>query len=206
MKFHLGKIPETDFKPDEKWKPLREPGPIVMQLCAIPIGAIVAFAVGSGWSLILHQVPQIHVTGHAAIAVPLMFLISIPLVIIVHEFIHALFHPHCGRTDESAVGLWPSRLVFYAMFTGEHSRDRFLAILIAPFFLISLLPLAFFSCFPTPLGTIAAHLAAFCSTFNALAACGDLFGVALLLCQVPRGAITRNQGWRTFWKRRAPDS
>jgi hypothetical protein len=37
------------------------------------------------------------------------------------------------------------------------------------------------------------------SVLNALVACGDLFGIGLLLWQVPRAATVRNQGWRTFW-------
>jgi len=41
---------------------------------------------------------------------------------------------------------------------------------------------------------------AFISSFNALLACGDVLGVALLLFQIPANATVRNQGWRTYWK------
>lgn len=200
MKFHLGKIPESDFKPDESWTPLREPTPWLMQLCALPIGLVVAFAVGYGWSFILHDLPPLRLAGRGAVVALISFLLSFPLLIVVHEFIHAWVHPHFGRTDDSALGFWPSRLVFYAGYLGELSRERFIAILIAPFIVISLLPLALFPFFASAAGTFATALVAFISTFNALCACGDLFGIALLLWQVPRGSITRNLGWNTFWK------
>jgi hypothetical protein len=40
---------------------------------------------------------------------------------------------------------------------------------------------------------------AFVSVFNALCACGDAFGICLLLFQVPSVAFVRNQGWKTYW-------
>lgn len=200
MKFHRGKIPESDFKPDETWTPLREPGPVVMQFCALPIGLIAAFVIGYGWNIILRDMPPLRLVGREAIFGLIAFLVSTPLMIVLHEFIHAWVHPHFGRTDESAVGFWPSRLVFYAGFLGEHSRERFIAILIAPFLVITLLTLAVFAFAAPAFGTLATYLAAFISTFNALCSCADLFGISLLLWQVPRDAITRNLGWRTFWK------
>lgn len=200
MKFHLGKIPESNFKPDESWTPLREPGPIVMQFCALPIGLIAAFAIGYGWSCILHDMPPLRLVGRGAVFALIWFPLSIPILIVVHELIHAWVHPQFGRTDESAVGFWPSRLVFYAGYLGEHSRERFIAIFAAPFLVISVLPLVLFAFAASAFGTTATTFAAFLSTFNALCACGYLFGIALLLCQVPRGATTRNLGWRTYWK------
>ncbi|MBK6900621.1 MAG: hypothetical protein IPH09_15675 [bacterium] len=49
-------------------------------------------------------------------------------------------------------------------------------------------------------------LLAFASTLNAFFACGDMFGVGLLLSQVPTGATVRNQGWKTFWKTHDADA
>jgi hypothetical protein len=40
MRFHFGAIPGGErFPADQSWKPLREPGPILMQCFALPVGA-----------------------------------------------------------------------------------------------------------------------------------------------------------------------
>ncbi|MBK9304774.1 MAG: hypothetical protein IPM94_13105 [bacterium] len=54
---------------------------------------------------------------------------------------------------------------------------------------------------------IAGHsstLLAFASTLNAFFACGDMFGVGLLLSQVPTGATVRNQGGRHSGRHMTP--
>ena len=83
----------------------------------------------------------------------------------------------------------------YAHYEGELSRNRFVAILLLPIIILSLLPMLL------AIGLQSASYAwAFASSLNALFACVDVFGAAMVLCQVPRGATLRNQGWRTYWK------
>jgi hypothetical protein len=116
-------------------------------------------------------------------------------IIPIHELIHAAVHPKAGRSAASILGFWPSRLLFYAHYAGELSRSRFIAILLMPFLIISLVPLI--AC------VISGHssgLLAFSSALNALFAYGDIFGVGLLRFQVPTDARVRNQGWKTFWR------
>jgi hypothetical protein len=93
------------------------------------------------------------------------------------------------------VGLWPSCLLFYAHYEGELSRNRFLAILAMPLVVISGVPLL-----ASALLGQASIIPAAVSEFNTLAACGDAVGICFLLVQVPRRAIVRNQGWRTYWR------
>ena len=54
MKFRLGKIPPNpDFHPEQEgWRPLREPGPIVMQLVGLPIGVAVVVVLGAAAALL----------------------------------------------------------------------------------------------------------------------------------------------------------
>ena len=205
MQFHMGAIPETGFVPDNSWRPLREPGPRVMQLCAFPFGIVAGYAVFKGWQFVLDGLPAPFFRDHP-LAVMLALSLAFPVLIVVHEMIHAWVHPHFGRTAESVVGVWPSRLVFYAAFTGAHSRDRFIAILGAPFLCITLLPLAVGALCGHQLPAAVLYLAAYVSVLNALCACGDLFAIAMLFAQVPRTAETRNQGWRTYWRLPQTDS
>ena len=122
-------------------------------------------------------------------------LVSFAPLVVLHELIHAAVHPKSGRSDRSILGFWPSRLLFYAHYDGELTRDRFIAILAMPTLVITLLPLA------VAMATSSSHeLAAWVSKWNAFFACGDLFGIILLLFQVQSRAICRNQGWKTYWK------
>jgi hypothetical protein len=189
MRFHLGAIPETPgFSPDASWKPLREPTPWMMQLLALPVGVIACVAVGALWFLLT---PLRDVSFNS----PGMMLGAFVVIIPIHELIHAAVHPRAGGTDDSILGFWPSRLLFYAHFVGELSRGRFIAILLMPLLIISFVPLV--------MCAIAGHssgLLAFSSALNALCACGDIFAVGLLLFQIPADARVRNQGYRTFWR------
>jgi len=189
MRFHLGAIPETpDFSPDAAWTPLREPTPWVMQILALPVGIIAGVLVGALWYLLtpLRAVSSVS---------PGMMLGAFVVMVPIHELIHAAVHPHGGGSADSILGFWPSRLLFYAHYVGELSRDRFITILLMPLLLISFGPLAVCAITGRSSG-----LLAFSSVLNALCACGDLFAVGLLLFQIPAKARVRNQGWRTFWR------
>jgi hypothetical protein len=189
MRFHLGAIPETpDFSPDATWRKLREPTPWVMQFLALPLGIIACVAVGILW----HYLTPLR---DVSLDSPGMVLILCVAIIPIHELIHAAVHPCSGRSANSILGFWPSRLLFYAHYVGELSRGRFIAILLMPLLIISFVPLLVCAF----IGRSSALLA-FASTLNALFACGDVFAVGLLLFQIPADATVRNQGWRTFWK------
>jgi hypothetical protein len=189
MRFHIGAVPETpDFSPDASWKPLREPTPWMMQLLALPVGIVAGVAVGALWFLLT---PLRTVSFDS----PGMMLGACVVLVPIHELIHAAVHPGAGASDDSILGFWPSRLLFYAHFGGELSRSRFITILLMPLLIISFVPLV--------ICAITGHtsgLLAFSSTLNALFACCDLFAVGLLLFQIPSDARVRNQGYNTFWR------
>lgn len=191
MRFHLGTIPETqEFLLDSSWKPLREPTPWVMQFLALPLGIIACIIIGFLWFFLTPIMDR----SFDSLDSLEMVLASIAIIPI-HELIHAAVHPHSGLSANSILGFWPSRLLFYAHYIGELSRGRFIAILLMPLLIISIVPL--FAC---AIADRSSALLAFTSTLNVLSACGDMFGVGLLLFQVPSNATVRNQGWKTFWK------
>lgn len=189
MKFHIGKIPETvGFAPDDSWKQLCEPKPWVMQLCALPIAVIAFLAVGFLW---LSLVADMRIELHSLTQLILVFI----AIVLIHELIHAAFHPGAGSSSNSVLGFWPATLMFYAHYGGEISRNRFITILLTPFLFLSLAPIA--AC------AITGHappIVAATSVLNAAFSAGDLFAVLLLLVQVPQASTTRNQGYKTFWK------
>lgn len=116
----------------------------------------------------------------------------------VHELLHAVVHPDFGASPATVIGCWPAKLLFYAHYEGPFTRNRFLLVFATPFAVISLLPMVLAVLHILPHGCFA--LIAGLSTLNALIACGDYFGFALRLWQVPRRAFARNKGWRTYYK------
>jgi hypothetical protein len=198
MRFHYGAIPSSpDFTPDDTWKSIREPSPWLMQLIALPIGVVTAAGAALLWLFLTpmgEAKPAAFIDALAALT-PAAFLAALAGIIVVHELIHAVVHPQAGRSSHSILGFWPSRVLFYAHFDGELSRNRFIGILLMPLLVISILPLLVAACIQIPCGWMA-----FISSSNALLACGDVFGAGMVLYQIPATAIVRNQGWRTFWR------
>lgn len=196
MRFHFGAIP-NEFTPDDSWRPIREPGPLMMQLIALPIGVGVALAIGFCWLSIGGPMSVGFASGQADMFLTALVL-SFPLLIVVHEFLHAVVHPRCGRSRATIIGAWPARLLFYAHYSGPMSRERFLAVFAMPFLVITILPLivaALWALSPPLL-----FWATWFSIWNAFFACGDILGFVLILFQVPSRASVQNQSWNTYWQ------
>jgi hypothetical protein len=166
-----------------------------MQFLALPIGIAAAAGVAALWIM---ATPL----GEAAWKLSASaFLLSLAGIIVVHELIHAAVHPLQGRSAHSILGLWPSRILFYAAYTGELTRNRFIAILLMPLAVISFVPLLV-----AAVVQMTSTWLAFVSAFNALLACGDILGAGMVWWQVPATAIVRNQGWRTYWREETVNS
>ena len=208
MRVHWGAIPEAvDFHPEaDGWSPIHEPSPVLLQFIAVPLGVIVVGLLagilhfiaprgmcgnGSGSSL---QSSEITVVFGSMMAVLVLF---IP----VHEIIHALIHPARGRTDKTIIGIWLSRLLFYAHYEGVLSRTRFLAVFAAPFVVLSLCPIPLIVLMDVWGKWAAVEMSlTVLALVNALASAGDVLGMLLIAWQVPAAAVVRNRGWRTYWK------
>lgn len=192
MRLRVGGIPDSpDFVAGEDWKPLKEPTPWLMQLFALPLGIVLFVFFVWAWA---NWTPlggaEIRSIGFLVLG-----LASFAPLIVFHELIHMWVHPEAGRSGRSILGFWPSRLLFFAHYDGELTRERFLAIVVMPLLVISCLPLTV----SITAGT-SHSLVAWLSCWNALFACGDVFAILLVIFQVPSGAIVRNKGWRTYWK------
>jgi len=197
MRIHVGAIPE-EFSPDSSWRPMREPGPMVAQFLALPLGVLLMMLTGYFWvGRMQVRVPIL--TPHEILIYAVGVMLAFPVLIALHEFIHATFHPRSQGGSDTIVGVWPRRLLFYAHYMGPLSRERFATILIAPLLIISGVPVIVEWLTPIP-GPFPFLFAFASSVINATCSCGDVLGVALLLWQVPRGATVRNRGWRTYWK------
>jgi len=188
MRFIHGPVPEDpQFQPiEEGWSAIREPNPVTMQIFALPV--MVAAGVLT-WAAIRYG------TVVDARAFLTWFLPAFVVMIPIHELIHAFANPSFGMTTRTYVGVWPSKMLFYAHYEGELPRGRFLFVLIAPTLVLTVLPLLLLAAFRLDVPFLAAMAFA-----NALGAAGDLLGIGILLSQIPRGALVRNKGWRSYWR------
>ena len=191
VRFHLGAVPEDEgFEPDrEGWSAIREPGPAVVQLIAIPVMLVAAAIVGG----LLWVAGALDLEAFTPVRLLVVFVSVVP----VHELAHAALHPGGGLTRQTLIGVWPKRLVFFAHYEGTMSRNRFLAVFAAPTVLLTGAPVLL----AAGLGLQWWGLAAI-ALVNVVSASGDLVGLGLILTQVPGGAVVRNKGWRTYWRAR----
>ena len=116
-------------------------------------------------------------------------------VVVVHEVTHAAVHSMSGRSPRSIVGVGGPATGFYAHYDGELTRNRFVAILLMPLVVISLVPLLV-----AAVGQVSFGWVAFISICNALCACAGILDAGLVLLQIPASGIVRQQGWRTYWR------
>lgn len=197
MIIHLGPPPEDpSFDPlAQGWQAIREPGPLLVQIFAIPVAgaivigqtALILWVGGSNPFPLLLSVRAIF-----------LFLALIPL----HEMLHLLAHPGFGLTPSSILGIWPSRAVIYTAYLESMPRRRFMAALAMPLAGLSLLPFLLLA-----LGRLIAidetfiEWLALISLVNGVASSGDLIGLALIGFQTPRGALIRDKGWRSYWRK-----
>ncbi len=196
MKLHLGALPE-EFEPDESWRGIVEPSPILLQFLAAPI----AIATGAVFLWLWHHVLELespHIPTGWELTAQLAMFASFPALIVVHELLHAVCYPQFGWNAQTLIGCWPSRMLFYAYYNGAMPRNRFLLVFAMPFLVLSVLPLLI--AFTVALPEIISSVLAWFSIWNAIFACGDILGFALIVAQVPGAALVRNRGWRSYWK------
>lgn len=202
MRFHIGAIPnDPQFDPDaEGWNSFNEPGPWTIQLVTIPIAVVVAIFLMVCFNAVIPR------AIYQSKLVLLVFeiwqpFLAIVLLVPLHEFIHALCYPKIGLSDETMIGVWPQKVLIYAFYKGTMTRARFIFTMLTPFGLLSFLPVAVVAAISEPqkYPEFLTFLIVL-SILNGIASCGDILGVALVLWRIPRSAIIRNQGWKSYWK------
>ncbi len=121
------------------------------------------------------------------------YLIDMYGYIVLHELIHVAFVPNFWKSDKTyfTVHLWGGM-----MNTEEElSKSRFIVISIMPYLLLTF-------ALPALLiwGGLPISLITFLIVVNGFGSCMDLFGICLIVYQVPNGAIIRNVGMKTLYK------
>lgn len=204
MRLHWGSPPiDNDFQPEvEGWTPMREPSPLLLNVIALPVAFVVGGLLIAGWTLAnwSHVAPALQPAPLNDEQDLIVFLATAVLglagLIVVHELLHALAYPKFGFTSDVLIGIWPTKLLFYAVSLGIVSRTRMLVVYLLPLLVLSVLPLVI--CLV--LG-ISSNFLAVISVVNGMLASGDVAIVGMILWQIPADAEMKNKGWPTWWRR-----
>lgn len=207
MRLHFGAVPDDpEFHPEaEGWSPIREPGPWMIQLIAMPIAFVLAFfSFGLLYLVFPRELLFSQPISASMLCAPAwiwMFFLLIPI----HEFLHAVCQPGWGFSTNSVIGFWPSKVLFYAHYQGAMSRNRFLLALAMPYIVLGLAPvpiIAVSQIFGLTALTVVAL--AYLALIGSVLACGDAVGFWVLIFKIPSSALVRNKGWKTYWKLESP--
>lgn len=204
MKFRFGPPPETsDFTPDDSWQPLNEPGTKTFLWVVLPFGLFGVSALFILW-FCLTDLTWNDFLYWFFYQSSVLSITSLTIgIIIVHELIHALFHPGYGLTSNTTFGLWLSKGSFYVHWHGEMSRNRAIVGCVSPFLVLSVLPLlvCLVPCtrsFCLYDSTVA--MLCYISLINTFFASADLMGARMFFLQIPKDGIIRNKGYYTYWQ------
>ncbi|RPJ53294.1 MAG: DUF3267 domain-containing protein [Methanobacteriota archaeon] len=195
------RLPESDPHLDaaltrDGWKRVRDPGTLAaIMLASLPFRAANAAATIAVASLFAPLDPTHYgfSQGSFALLVSLPALAGVAGLLVLHECLHLVCIPRFLRSEKTYAGItWVGGFVA----TGEVlGRNRFIAVSIAPFLVISLgLPFVLGSIGWLHPFSIALVL------LNALASSVASLTAVLALSQVPADACIVSSGMTTYWR------
>jgi len=118
------------------------------------------------------------------------------LLIYVHEFIHALFYPTSAVKE---IWRYPSEDAYFVYCDAAISKTRFIAINLAPAFLLGIVPyiiwLLIYDALPINISICFAIL----TLITTLMGGGDFYNVCNTILQVPNKAKIFNYGFHSYW-------
>ncbi|WP_338323605.1 DUF3267 domain-containing protein [Halobacillus salinus] len=115
------------------------------------------------------------------------------MLIVIHELLHLVFVPNFIKSDKTYIGL--TYFGGYVLTEESIAKSRYLLVTVAPFVILSIL-------LPITLGLlgILTPLLKVLILINAMASSVDILNLILLLTQVPKAAVLKNNGTKTYWK------
>ena len=194
MQIKIGPFQEEEkFALDNNsWIPLREFSIKYFQIRAIPIGIISLALFILLWKSFTPVIETLN-----TVAFPFIIFQNLVILvgaIIIHELIHAFFHPIFGLSKQSIIRIWPNKMFICTYYLGEITRNRSMLIQIMPFIILSVIPLIIAITIQ-----ISPICLAYLSVVNVLLACGDILAIIMTMREIPKGAIIRSTGWNGFY-------
>jgi len=195
--------PEPASAPPEGLRPIEAPASRRAYTLAVLAGLVLLAGLCSAlsaWSWFTRG-PQGIATASDAASPWIAATISLVLFVPLHEIVHLLGQPGFGGTSQSVLMVWPSRLRFGVYYEGCISRSRWLAMRLAPFVVLSVLPaclVAILQFWPWT-GDVEVGLQVMMLA-NTLGSGGDIVAALLVLRQVPPTGELCFQSGRAYWR------
>lgn len=124
----------------------------------------------------------------------ILFTISSIVIIIPHEFTHALFFPDKISSNNIIIGSYLKSGVFYAAYDGELTKKQLILTLLAPQITLTLIPLIIFF-------IIAEYqILLYVAVVNFICSFGDFASTIIVIKNFPKNAVGRNKGYKTYIK------
>ena len=187
MKFIIGEPLDNNFNPqNEEWNSVKKYGLIKYQLFALPIAFGLAILIDLIYSILSINIFHSYIS----------FIYAALLIIPLHELSHSLLFPKSLISKDVLFGFYPKAFVFFTHYNGIITRNRFILILLAPFLILTVLPLIFIIL----TGNQNVFLAKMVF-INALSSSIDLLTVIKTIKEIPKNGFIRNKGFKSYWKR-----
>jgi hypothetical protein len=194
MRFRLGIFPESaDFIPNSSWQIFEDEGQSkwMWQLKALPVSILNMDFIFLLWILLT---PVLEMFTNISFPLPFLgFLIGFIGVLILHELFHAALHPNIG-SSRTIIGFWPARILLYASYDGEITRNRYLVVLLIPLFVLSIAPI-----FVSALFQVLNIWVIYVTILNAFLSSGDVLA-AINIVKLPANSIIMNHGCKAYWR------
>jgi hypothetical protein len=179
-------VSSSPYPYDVAWRQVYEIDANVGQVLSIVAGAMLCIATFVLW-LVAVPFRPVHIDYATLIVATVM-------VLFFHELAHALIFT-CGRSRGLRVECAWQKYRPHLRYHGAVSRSRYIAVLMAPLVLVSLLPIAVSVVLSLRAGDVM-----LISLLNALVSGGDAIAAAFVLLQVPANAIVQRRGDCVIWK------
>lgn len=122
-------------------------------------------------------------------------LLTIAICTVGHELLHMLGFPSLGLSSNTVIGFWPQAASPYVQYLCTMSRDRFLIVVLLPFFVLSILPFVFAA---HGIGSLK-HLS-WISVINCIGAGSDILIAIQVVRSIPQTTKVVESGDSLCWK------
>jgi hypothetical protein len=178
------------------WIALKEPGSlgkaIIMSIPLMVVNLLVALLIIKLFSSISFE-EYGFLPDSFSLTINLGMLWGLFLLVVMHELLHLIFIPNFVRSPTTFIGL-----TLYGGFVvteEEIPKSRYMLITLAPFIIGSII-------LPSLLGIsgLLTPSIKLLVLINAMASSVDVLNALFIIKQVPRSAILKNNGPKTYWK------
>jgi len=181
------------------YKKLKEPSLSRLALISLPVGLIAAlllFIITQYLTSVKISIDLFYLFKDVKLIILaiLGFISFNIIIIIVHEFLHAIIFPEKLSSDNIIFGVYRSSM-FFAFYKLDMKRERMIICMLFPILLLSMVPLVFIIMLNINLPIIN-----FLILYHITLSSGDLVGVYLILINSPKGCYLKNKGYHTYYR------